>query len=348
MRKGDRGRSSKRLSLASAPMRRFWWVNHNQTARQEIDGKYLWSPKTESNGARSVFYNNMRQATPGDIVLSYSSQAVRFVGRVADFAFTAPKPLEFGNTGVNWSQEGWLLPVYWTPLTSPVRPKALIRELAPLLPNKYSPLQQSGSGNQKAYLAEVSAELFETVVAGVAYNRSALAHGGENSLSFEVVNDVLEDVVERRIAADLDLNDTVRTSLIQARRGQGKFRANVEAVERACRLTGITTPSLLIASHIKPWRVCETAQERLDGMNGLLLTPDADHLFDRGFSSFSDDGEVLVSPRVDQEDLRRLGFEQLVWQRFAVAEAPIQWNSGSFHSLQRHYLAHHRSDVFVA
>ena len=43
-------------------MPQFWWVNHKQTARQEIEGQYLWSPKTESNGARSQFYNNMRAA----------------------------------------------------------------------------------------------------------------------------------------------------------------------------------------------------------------------------------------------------------------------------------------------
>jgi len=88
---------------------RYWWVNHNQTARQEIGGNYLWSPKAERGGARSQFYDNMRQASPGDLVVSYSEQAVRFVGRVADFAFTARKPEEFGSVGANWSQVGWLL-----------------------------------------------------------------------------------------------------------------------------------------------------------------------------------------------------------------------------------------------
>jgi hypothetical protein len=28
--------------------------------------------------------------------------------------------------------------------------------------------------------------------------------------------------------------------------------------------------TLLIASHIKPWRLCKSAEERLDGANGLL------------------------------------------------------------------------------
>ncbi|MER8744526.1 HNH endonuclease [Mesorhizobium sp. M1004] len=187
-----------------------------------------------------------------------------------------------------------------------------------------------------------------TQVAGTAFDREALRRGGANSLTFEVVNEILEDVVERRIRDDLQLEDTVKTSVIQARRGQGKFRSNVEAMERSCRLTGVTNPSLLIASHIKPWRLCASAQERLDGMNGLLLTPDADHLFDRGFISFEDSGQVLISQRVDKTDLRRLGFEQLVMQSFGFAEAPAVWRTSTFTPPQQAYLAHHREDVFVA
>ncbi|TSD87479.1 HNH endonuclease [Mycobacterium sp. KBS0706] len=329
-------------------MPRFWWVNHNQTARQEIEGQYLWSPKTGSKGARNEFYNNMRRANPGDVVLSFADQAIRFVGRVAEFAFTAPKPTEFGNTGANWSHEGWLLPVFWTPLTPPVHPKALIGTLGPLLPSKYSPIDPiSGSGFQHVYLAAISEAAFKTVVAGATFKYDALTHGGANSLTFEVVTELLDDAVECLVAADLQLDDTVRKSVILARRGQGEFRAKVESIERSCRLTGITNPSLLIASHIKPWRLCGSAQERLDGMNGLILTPDADHLFDRGFISFEDNGEILVSPRVDPTDLRRLGFDQLVSERFGVAEAPAVWRTHGFAAQQSSYMAYHRSQVFV-
>ena len=104
-------------------MRQYWWVNHKQTFNQEIEHQYLWSPKTSSNGARNRFYDNMRAANPGDLVLSYANQLIRYVGRVADFAFTAPKPSEFGATGAYWNNEGWLLPVFWTRLDPPVRPK---------------------------------------------------------------------------------------------------------------------------------------------------------------------------------------------------------------------------------
>jgi hypothetical protein len=42
---------------------RYWWVNQNQTFRQEIDGGYLWSPKRNKNGHRNLFYEFKRLAT---------------------------------------------------------------------------------------------------------------------------------------------------------------------------------------------------------------------------------------------------------------------------------------------
>jgi putative restriction endonuclease len=146
-------------------MARFWWVNHSQTFRQEIDGGYLWSPKSEANGSRSQFYDNMRQVTPNDLVLSFADTRIVFVGRVVDFALSAPKPSEFGPAGSNWADEGWVLPVNWRLLDNPVRPKDFIERLAPMLPAKYSPISpQTGNGNQKAYLAEISQSVFHLIL----------------------------------------------------------------------------------------------------------------------------------------------------------------------------------------
>jgi hypothetical protein len=329
-------------------MTRYWWVNHKQTARQEVERQYLWSPKTSSNGARNQFYDNMRLATPGDLVLSYANQVVRYVGRIAEFAFTAPKPTEFGSTGSYWQNEGWLLPVFWTELDPPVRPKSMIDILGPLLPKKYSPIRpMTGDGNQGVYLAEIDKAAFNAVLSGSAVNRELLLRGGANSLTFQTVNEMLDDQEEAKVQSDPGLDTTIRHAVIQARRGQGTFRANVEKIERVCRLTKITNPSLLIASHIRPWRLCETAAQRLDGMNGLLLTPDADLLFDRGFITFEDEGEVRVSHRFDAEDLRRLGLGGLTMPRRGFSDAPIAWPTESFVPGQCHYLAYHRSHVYV-
>jgi hypothetical protein len=92
----------------------------------------------------------------------------------------------------------------------------------------------------------------------------------------------------------------------------------------------------LIGSHIKPWREC-TNEERLEGANGLLLTPSADHLFGRGFISFDDTGEVVVSPVADLVSLQRMGLDPERPPR------PLPLNSD-----QRHFLAHHRREIFLS
>lgn len=330
-------------------MPRFWWVNHKQTHRQEIGSNYLWSPKRKSNGAYNEFYETMRRASPGDLVLSYANGTIAYIGRVAEFAVTAAKPSEFGETGANWSNEGWYLPVFWTPLTPAVRPKDHWPLIQPLLPRKYSPLNAAtGDGLQAVYLAEIPEALFEVVTATTALDRDLLALGGANSLAFPTIIEELDEAAERRVLQDRSLADTVRSSIILARRGQGEFRRKVQAVERTCRVTGIDNPALLIASHIKPWRVCPTAEERLDGMNGLMLTPDVDLLFDRGFISFKDDGEVLVSDRVATDDLRRLGLGHLrSLAELGFGEAQRGWGAAHFAEGQRHYLDYHRGQVFI-
>ena len=128
---------------------------------------------------------------------------------------------------------------------------------------------------------------------------------------------------------------TEKEQLVKARRGQGLFRENLLTFETSCRITGVTEPQFLIASHIKPWRVA-TNEERLDGENGLLLSPNSDLLFDRGFISFDDDGTLLISPVADKECLLRMGIP-----------TTSPFNVGEFSRKQKAYLAFHRRNVFL-
>lgn len=139
--------------------------------------------------------------------------------------------------------------------------------------------------------------------------------------------------VESSIATSVALTDTERQALVMARRGQGLFRQQVQKVEKGCRITKLDRPEHLIASHAKPWRD-STNDERLDGENGLLLTPTDDHLFDRGFISFEGNGRVIVSPVAHAESLRRMGVDTAV---------PI--SVGAFSEGQRRYLEYHRENV---
>lgn len=81
--------------------------------------------------------------------------------------------------------------------------------------------------------------------------------------------------------------------------GQDIFRdALMDLWSGRCALTGLDQPELLRASHMKPWAKCESDAERLDPMNGLLLSAQWDLAFDAGLVSFDDDGLLQVSNRL--------------------------------------------------
>jgi predicted restriction endonuclease len=51
-----------------------------------------------------------------------------------------------------------------------------------------------------------------------------------------------------------------------------------------------------------PWATCETGEERLNVHNGLLLVATLDAAFDAGLITFDDDGRILISGKLTEED----------------------------------------------
>lgn len=115
------------------------------------------------------------------------------------------------------------------------------------------------------------------------------------------------------LAADKTLRDEIHevdteaTVLSKARRGQGRFRADLlNFWHGQCAMTGVHSPELLRASHIKPWGV-STNPERLDPFNGLLLAVHLDALFDRALITFADSGEMLASRTLSDHERHVFG-----------------------------------------
>jgi len=319
---------------------RYWWVNQNQTFRQEIDGGYLWSPKRNKSGHRNPFYEFMREVSPGDIVFSFCDTRIAALGIVSGYCRESPKPEEFGTAGTNWSQIGWRVGVCWQRLANAIRPKDHIARLRPNLATKYAPLTPHGNGLQSVYLTQIGAGLASALFALIGKEATSVADVGHeigrierDSPAPERDIEEWERRVEIAIAADTAIRETERMALVLARRGQGLFRDNVRSIERACRITKVERMEHLIASHVQPWRDCSNEQ-RLDGENGLLLTPTVDHLFDKGFISFEDSGQLIVSPVADQRSLKRMGIDP-----------EGRANVGVFSLGQRRYLDFHRENV---
>jgi len=318
---------------------RFWWVNQNQTYRHEVAGGYLWSPKRNANGATNPFYEFMREVAPGDLIFSFCDTYIKAIGVARSHGYEAPKPIEFGSVGAYWEQIGWRVDVVFRELTHAIRPADHMDVLAPLLPAKYAPLQPSGRGLQGVYLTFISNYLGFALADLIGAEAHALVRRTEIRELDEPVEAVGLVEWEKHqievVVSDTSIEETTRSAIVQARKGQGLFRQRVMAIERACRLTGVERPEHLRASHCKPWRDASN-DERLSAENGLLLTPDADHLFDRGFIAFDDGGELLVSPVAHIDSMKRMGIDPDAIR-----------NVGRFSEGQRHFLKFHRENVFL-
>lgn len=141
-------------------------------------------------------------------------------------------------------------------------------------------------------------------------------------------NDDVQTDLEQ-ILGDPTTTSTEKTALIKSRIGQGVFRERVLLYWTCCAVTGFRDTGLLVASHIKPWKK-STNSERLDPWNGLLLSPNLDKAFDKGFITFEMDGLIRISPLLTEA--AKLGIEPSM----RIELEP------------RHekYMAHHREEEF--
>ncbi|MEX1323502.1 MAG: HNH endonuclease signature motif containing protein, partial [Synechococcaceae cyanobacterium] len=195
----------------------------------------------------------------------------------------------------------------WQPMRQALVPQTFFDLLQPLLPERHSPINTStGKGLQGVYLAGLSETLGLLLLKliedhadpAVRVRLVALAEEGEYTAS------LLDDMQRLREVPSC----TERDALTKARLGEGLFRHRVAEREPACRVTGLARQEFLVASHIKPWRDCDN-RERLDGANGLLLSPHVDKRFDRHWISFDSAGQLLCEHQAAREALRCWGIE---------------------------------------
>ena len=72
-------------------------------------------------------------------------------------------------------------------------------------------------------------------------------------------------------------------------------------------------------------------REKLDGYNWLMLSPHVDHLFDRGFLSFKDNGELILSSFLEKNVIEKWNI------RLQIPK--------EFHKKQCIYLDYHRKNI---
>lgn len=144
-----------------------------------------------------------------------------------------------------------------------------------------------------------------------------------------------QNAVADQPLSTIDLAATTSLRLMEVRSKQSLFKRRLLTIEKQCRVTGIADLRFLRASHIKPWAQCADGSERIDGSNGLLLTPHADFLFDRGWITFENDGSLIRSEHLPKAVIDRIGLNLVQGRK-----------CGAFFGTQKSYLEHHRHAVF--
>jgi len=122
------------------------------------------------------------------------------------------------------------------------------------------------------------------------------------------------------------------------RQGAEKYRKEVIDYMVQCPFTKITDERLLIASHIKPYNICiktDRKDQALDYLNGLALSPTYDKLFDQGYITFTDKGELICGTQLSA----------YTWEKLNIN--PNAKNIMRIYPENREeYLDFHRNNVF--
>jgi hypothetical protein len=140
--------------------------------------------------------------------------------------------------------------------------------------------------------------------------------------------DFMRDI-EKIVTNDSTFKTEVKSDLL-VRLGQGKFRQKLINYWNGCSVTNSNMIEILVASHIKPWKSSNN-KERLDVYNGLLLLPNLDKLFDRGYITFNNRGKIAISSQISDYEILGINNKMRI---------KVEKN----HEV---YLQYHRENIFI-
>lgn len=270
----------------------FYWVNLGDSHKEVKEYNFLWAPShTEtSRGTKTINagWKHVPNVSKGDIVICYLKGKIIYIAIVKKDAYASPRPEN--RTFDKWKKEGFKIEVDLEILPVPVEMDEVRDEISTLYNDRCDPklLDKNNKVAERYLIALPQA-------AGI--------------FLLDTLGEVAINIQERlpKSNSKQDQSPTTKESIIKARIGQGKFREEVLKLwGNTCPVTNVDLPELLIASHILSWQLSNDV-EKLDKHNGLPLSPSIDKLFDKGFISFSDHGDMLMGKNITNEILQKLG-----------------------------------------
>ena len=122
-----------------------WWVNQGQTMEAEKNEGILWAPIESKGGTTQYHWETMTEVKPGDIILHYANDALRFISQVKEEAVKSEKPTSM--EADDWNREDRLIKTEYYKLEPTVNLGQFNQEIVEL-DIKKGPINKLGGVNQ--------------------------------------------------------------------------------------------------------------------------------------------------------------------------------------------------------
>ena len=137
---------------------KIYYVFQNQSQKQELDGKYLWSPQKKATGADDLGYINMSKVKKGDLIFHGANQKTYAISIAQSDCYESQQPDELKNlkSAQIWNDKGYMVDCDYNLLIPPLN----MRQHRTWLKEhqlKGGPFNKNGEGNQR-YLSEMDLE----------------------------------------------------------------------------------------------------------------------------------------------------------------------------------------------
>lgn len=289
---------------------RYYLVFQGTTYEEEKKLSCLWAPVVGQKGQEVHHHKRLVEVQTNDRIVHLVNRKIVAISVAKGKAYDAEAPWNQDDTRP-WLKNGRKIDVIMTELSDPIHLDQIFEYIKPHLPEKYSPFDKNGSGNQ-GYFYEINTKIFNIIINSDVFDEA-------------LDNKIINYPQSQSTSADLQLN-------VRSTTWQNYFKNQLYKLWGTyCLITKIENKDLIIGAHIKPWAKCSD-EEKIDPFNGLLLSPNADKLFELGLISFLDNGNMIVSKKVDLNELKRLGIKENIQIKFKEKNLP--------------YLKYHRENKF--
>ena len=269
----------------------FFLVFQGDTYEEEKILSCLWAPKLNKAGHEVHHHRRLLDVDIGDQVVHLENRKIRAISKAKSKAYDCELPTEFNRPA--WSKNGRKVDLDLIEFDEAIDVDSIFHKIKDKLPEKYSPFDINGKGVQ-GYFFEIGANIFNIIL---------------NTDFKEEINET--EPLAQNIKSPSG-SSTLSNVKINRRSStwQNFFKKKLFKLwPTECAITKVKNKKLLIGAHIKPWSE-SSDNEKIDEYNGLLLAPNPDKIFELGLISLDDNGKIIISSKLSNEDLTKLNINK--------------------------------------